>query len=83
MLPVYAIIFNFHDKIGSMWEDKDQEDSNISHTGTFFLFSVWGISFIGSSAEKWLFFEMVFLDSFVFWRFYKVLFESITLFSKY
>ena len=56
-LPVYAIIFNFHDKIGCMWEDKDQKDSNISHTGTFVLFSVRGISFIGSSGEKWLFFD--------------------------
>ena len=34
-LPLYAIIFSFHDKIGSMEEDKDQENSSISHTGTF------------------------------------------------
>ena len=42
-LPLYAIIFSFYDKIGSMGEDKDPEDSRISHTGTFFLFSVRGI----------------------------------------
>ena len=42
-LPLYAIIFNFHDKIESMEEDKDPENSSISHTGTFFLFSVWRI----------------------------------------
>ena len=42
-LPLYAIIFSFNDKIGSMEEDKDPEDLNISHTGTFFHFSVRGI----------------------------------------
>ena len=42
-LPLYAIIFSFHDKIRSMEEDKDPENSSISHTGTFFLFSVRGI----------------------------------------
>ena len=41
--PLYAIIFSFHDKIESMGEDKDPEDSSISHTGTFFLLSVRGI----------------------------------------
>ena len=41
--PLYAIIFRFHYKIGSMEEDKDPENSSISHTGTFFLFSVRGI----------------------------------------
>ena len=39
-LPLYAVIFSFHDKIGSMEEDKDLENSSILHTGTFFLFSV-------------------------------------------
>ena len=42
-LPLYAIIFSFHDKIGSMEEDKDPENSSILHTGTFFLFLVRGI----------------------------------------
>ena len=42
-LPLYAIIFSFHDKIGIMDEDKDQENSSISYTGTFFLFSLQGI----------------------------------------
>ena len=37
-LPLYVIIFSFHDKIGSMGEDKGPEDSSISYTGTFFLF---------------------------------------------
>ena len=42
-LRLYAIIFSFHDKIGTMGEDKDAEGSSISHTGTFFHFSVRGI----------------------------------------
>ena len=42
-LSMYSIIFSFHDKIGSIEEGKDPEDSDISHTGTFFLFSVRGI----------------------------------------
>ena len=37
--------FSFHQKIGSSEEDKDPEDSSISHTGDFFLFSVRGILF--------------------------------------
>ena len=36
-------IFTLHGKIGIMEEDKDQENSSISYTGTFFLFSVRGI----------------------------------------
>ena len=42
-LLLYAIIFSFHDKIGSMVEDIDPEISSISHTGTFFLLLVRGI----------------------------------------
>ena len=42
-LPLYAIMLSLNDKIGSMEEDKDPEDLNISHTSTFFLFSVGGI----------------------------------------
>ena len=42
-LSLYDIIFIFHDEIGNMEEDKDPKDSSISHTGTFFLFSVRGI----------------------------------------
>ena len=78
-LLLYAIIFNFHDKTGNMGEDKDLEDWIISDTGTLFLFLVQGISFIASSAEKWLFFDR----SICILVFYKVLFESIPLFWKY
>ena len=42
-LPLYAIFFSFHDKIGIMEEDKNQENSRISYTSTFFLFSMRGI----------------------------------------
>ena len=42
-LPLYAIIFSFHDKIESMVVEIDPENSIISHTGTFFLFSMRGI----------------------------------------
>ena len=35
-MPLYAIIFSLHDKIGSMEENKDPENSSISHTDTFF-----------------------------------------------
>ena len=37
-LPLYAIIFSFHDKIGIMEKDKDPENWSISHAGTFFPF---------------------------------------------
>ena len=46
---MYAIIFSFHDKIGSMKEDKDSDD--------FFLFLVRGILFIISSVEERLLFD--------------------------
>ena len=36
-LLLYAVIFSFHDKIRSMEEDRDLQNSSISHTGTFFL----------------------------------------------
>ena len=39
-LPLYAIIFSSHEKIGSMGEEKNPENSSISHIGTLFLFSV-------------------------------------------
>ena len=39
-LPLYAIIFSFHEKIRIMQEDKDLENSSISYTDTFFLFLV-------------------------------------------
>ena len=42
-LPLYPIIFSFHDKIGIMEEEKDEENSDISYIGTFFLFWVRGI----------------------------------------
>ena len=50
-LALYAIIFSFHDKFGSMEEDRDPKNS------TSFLFSVRGISSFASSAEKRLFFD--------------------------
>ena len=62
-LPLYAIIFSFHDIIKSMEEDKNPENSSVSHTGTFFLFSVRGIYFFSSSAEKRLFFDKPFLPT--------------------
>ena len=57
VLPLYAIISSFYDKIGSMEEDKDPENSSISQTGTFLLSSVRGIKFFASSFEKRLFFD--------------------------
>ena len=39
-LPRYAIIFSFQDKIGCMGKEKDAENSRISHTDTFSLFSM-------------------------------------------
>ena len=78
-LPLYAINFSFHDKIGIMDEDKDQENSNISYTGTFFFswFEEYNIliPLLRNSCSL--------IDPFVFWRFYKVLFGSIVLFWKY
>ena len=56
-LPLYAIIFSFHDKIESMEEDKDPDNSNISHTGAFFSFLGARSIIFASSAEKWLFFD--------------------------
>ena len=38
VLPLYAVISSFYDKIGSIEEDKDPENTSISHTGTFLLF---------------------------------------------
>ena len=78
-LPLYAIIFSFHDKIGSIGEDKDPENSSISHTGTFLF----------SRCKKYnLLLPLLrngrsLIYPFVFWRFYKMLFESIHLFWKY
>ena len=72
-------IFSFHDKIGIMEEDKDQENSSISYIGTFFLFSVQGIQFLLPLLTN----SCSLIDPFVFWGFYKVLFESIPLFWKY
>ena len=73
----YATIFSFHYKIGSMGEDKDPEDSSISHTGTFF-----------SRCEEYNLLLLLLrngcacslIDPSVLWRFCKVLFESIPLF---
>ena len=53
-LPLYAIFFSFHDKVGIMEEDKNQENSSILYTGNLFFFTVRGIY---SSAEKQLFFD--------------------------
>ena len=41
-LPLHAISFSSHEKIGSMGEEKNSEDSSISHIGTLFLFSMRG-----------------------------------------
>ena len=73
-LPLYAIIFSFHDIIKSMEEDKNPENSSVSHTGTFFLVSVRGIYFFSSSAEKRLFFDKPFLPTDFF--LYKILLLS-------
>ena len=78
-LPLYAIIFSFHNKIGIMEEGKDQENSSISYIGTFFIFSVRGIQFLLPLLTN----SCSLIDPFVFWGFYKVLFESIPLFWKY
>ena len=56
-LPLYPIIFSFHDKIGIMEDEKDEENSDISYIGTFFLFWVRGKYFFASSAEEQLFFD--------------------------
>ena len=37
-LPLHDIVFSFHEKIGSTEEDKELEDSSISHTSAFFFF---------------------------------------------
>ena len=47
-LPLHAIIFSFYDKIGSMNESKNQENSSISHTGNF--------SFLGARSIIFCFF---------------------------
>ena len=44
-------------KFNALGEDKDTGDSGISQTDAFLLFSVLGILFISSSAEKLLFFD--------------------------
>ena len=74
MLPLYTIIFSFHDNIGSMGEEKDLEDSNISRTGTFFQCEEYHLLLPLLRNGCFL------IDPFVFWRFYKVLFKSIPLF---
>ena len=51
-LPLYAIIFSSNEKIGSKGEEKNLEDSSISHIGSFFLFSVREKIIYCFSAEK-------------------------------
>ena len=57
-LPLYAIIFSFHDKIGRMEEDKYPENSSILHTGTFF-------SFLGARS---IIFCFLFWETIVYWK---------------
>ena len=75
-LPLYLSIFSFHDKTGSMGENKDPENSHISHTGIFFF----------SLCEEYnLLLPLLrngcsLIYQFVFWRSNKVVFESIPFF---
>ena len=71
-----CLIFSCYDKTGSMEENKDPEGSSISHTGTCFIFSVRGINLLFLLSRK----VCSLIDPFVYWRFYKVLFETISLF---
>ena len=77
-LSLYAIIFSFHDKIGSMGEEKDQR----THA-----FHILEPSFFSWCEEYNLLLPLLrngcacfLIDPFVFWHFYKVLFGSIHLF---
>ena len=76
-LPLYAIIFSSHEKIGSMGEEKNPED----------LFLYFLISFLGARENNLLLSLLrngsSLIYPFVSWRFYKLLFESIVLFWKY
>ena len=76
---MYAIIFSFYDKIRSIEEKKDPEDSSISHTGIFFFFRCEEYNLLPPVLRN----GCSLVDSFVFQRFYKALFESISLFWKY
>ena len=69
-LPLYAIIFGLHDKIGSIEEDKDPEDSSIHILVSSLFISVREIWFIASCVEKLLFSDRsicipAFLQSFI------------------
>ena len=75
-LSSYAIIFKFHDKIESMGEDKDPEDSSFSYTGTFPFSRCEEYNLLLPLLKNGCFL----IDPYVFWRFYKVLLESIPLF---
>ena len=78
-LRLYAIIFSFYGKIGSMEEDKDPENSSISHTEPFFFSRCEEYNLLLPLLRN----SCYLIDPFVFWRFYKVLFESTPLFWKY
>lgn len=63
-LLLFAIIFSFYGKIESIGEDKDLEDSRISHTGTFFFF-------LGASKKVYIFIlgflqSVIWINSFIF-----------------
>ena len=76
---MFAIIFCFHDKIGSMGEDKDPEDLSILNTGTFFHFRCDKYNSLLPLLRN----SFSLIDPIVFCRFYKMIFESIALFWKY
>ena len=75
-LPLCAIIFSYHDKIGIMGEGQRSESPHILVP-----------SFFSGCEECKLLLPLLrnvcacsLIDPFVFWRFYKVLFQSIPLF---
>ena len=72
-LPQYDIILSFHDTIGSMEEDKDPKNSRILHAGIIFFSLCEDYNFL----FPLLWNGCSLIDPFVFWRFYKVLFESV------
>ena len=79
ILPLYAVIISFHDKIGSMGKKQTQR-TQVFHILAPFFFSRY--------EEYHLLLPLLrngcsLIDPFVFWRLYKVLFESIPLFWKY
>ena len=73
-LPLYAIIFSFHDKIVIMEEEKDQTFHILAPSFSQCEEYNFLLPLLGNSCSL--------IDPFVFWRFYKV-FESILEIFKY